>query len=126
MKLTKIALAVAGLVAASQAFALTPAQITTAANNGTLQQAWISGATAPTRIVYEGYAAGCTPGTISIYTSQAFSSTNVAPGSIGNYMAYACTRAGVPSVLYHTLDGGSLLFVAPHSVGTRLARVISW
>ena len=123
MKLTKIAVAVAGLVAASQALALTPAQITTARNNGTLQQAWISGASAPTRIVYEGFAAGCTAGTIDIYTTQANSSTNVLPGSIGNYMAYSCSRGGVPSVLYHTLDGGSLLFVAPHSVGTKLARV---
>ena len=56
MKLTKIALAVAALLASTQVFAapVTAAQITAAQSAGTLQQAWISGATAPTKSVYEG------------------------------------------------------------------------
>ncbi len=130
MKLTKIALAVATLLASTQAFAVpvTAAQITAAQTAGTLQQAWISGATAPTKSVYEGWVGsgagvGCDAGTNTIFTSQALTNTSVIPGSLGNFTAYACTRAGVVSVLYHTLDGGSLMYVAPHTVGVRLARV---
>lgn len=130
MKLTKIALAVATLLVSTQVFAVpvTAAQITAAQSAGTLQQAWISGATAPTKSVYEGWVGsgpgvGCDVDTNTIFTSQALSSANVTPGSLGNFTAYACTRAGVVSVLYHTLDGGSLLFVQPHTLGTKLARV---
>lgn len=130
MKLTKIALAVATLLASTQAFAVpvTAAQITAAQGAGTLQQAWISGASAPTKSVYEGWVGsgagvGCDVGTNAIFTTQALTSTNVTPGSLGNFTAYACTRAGVVSVLYHTLDGGSLNAFTPHTVGTKLARV---
>jgi hypothetical protein len=130
MKLTKIALAVATLLASTQAFAVpvTAAQITAAQGAGTLQQAWISGASAPTKSVYEGWVGsgagvGCDVGTNAIFTTQALTSTNVVPGSLGNFTAYACTRAGVVSVLYHTLDGGSLNAFTPHTVGTKLARV---
>lgn len=130
MKLTKIALAVATLLASTQAFAVpvTAAQITAAQGAGTLQQAWISGASAPTKSVYEGWVGsgagvGCDVGTNAIFTTQALTSANVTPGSLGNFTAYACTRAGVVSVLYHTLDGGSLNAFTPHTVGTKLARV---
>lgn len=133
MKLTKIALALALMAGSTAAFAVpvTQAQIEAARVAGTLQQAWISGATAPTINVYEGWVGsgagvGCDAGTNTIFTSQSNTGANlgnVKPGSIGNFMAYACTRAGKVSVLYHVLDGGSLLFVAPHTVGTKLARL---
>lgn len=131
MKMTKIALAVACLVGSTSASAITIAQIEAARVAGTLQQAWISGASAPTISVYEGWVGsgtgvGCDPGTNTIYTSQNNSGTNaglVRPGTIGNFSAYACTRGGVASVLYHTLDGGSLNAYTPHTVGTKLARL---
>jgi hypothetical protein len=130
MKLTKIALAVACLVGSSQAFAapVTAAQISAAQTAGTLQQAWISGASAPTKSVYEGWVGsgagvGCDATTNAIFTTQALTNTNVTPGSLGNFTAYACTRGGVVSVLYHTLDGGSLNAFTPHTAGTKLARV---
>lgn len=129
--MTKIALAVACLVGSTSASAITIAQIEAARVAGTLQQAWISGASAPTITVYEGWVGsgtgvGCDPGTNTIYTSQNNSGTNaglVRPGSIGNFTAYACNRGGVASVLYHTLDGGSLNAYTPHTVGTKLARL---
>jgi len=130
MKMTKIALALACVLASAQAFAapVTAAQITTARAAGTLQQAWISGASASTRSIYEGWVGsgtgvGCDTGTNTIFSNQALTNTNVIPGSIGNFNAYACTRAGVISVLYHTVDGGSLNAFTPHTVGTKLARM---
>lgn len=130
MKLTKIALAIACLVGSAQAFAapVTAAQIAAAKTAGTLQQAWISGASAPTKSIYEGWVGsgagvGCDAGTNTIFSSQAATSTSVTPGSLGNFNAYACTRAGIVSVLYHTVDGGSLNAYTPHTVATKLARV---
>ena len=123
MKLKQIALAIGVTLMATAAVAapITPAQIGAAQSAGTLQKAWITGASAPTRVIYEGWVDGCDAGTSSIFSSQ--SGTAVIPGSIGNYMAYACTRAGVTSVLFHTIDGGSLNAYAPHTVGSKLARV---
>ena len=133
MKLTKIALALALMAGSTVAFAVpvTQEDIEAARVAGTLQQAWISGASAPTINIYEGWVGsgtgvGCDPGSNTIFTSQANTGAsigNVKPGSIGNFMAYACKRASKVSVLYHVVDGGSLLFVAPHTVGTKLARV---
>ena len=133
MKYTKIALALALMAGSTAAFAapVTQTQIEAARVAGTLQQAWISGASAPTINIYEGWVGsgagvGCDAGTNTIFTSQANTGVNlgnVKPGSIGNFMAYACTRGNVVSVLYHVVDGGSLLYVAPHTVGTKLARV---
>ena len=128
MKLKQIALLVAGFTLSAVAVAapVTIAQIEAARVAGQLDQAWISGATAPTRTVYEGWVGsgagvGCDVTTNTIFTSQ--TGTNVVPGALGNYLAYACTRAGKVSVLYHTLDGGSLNAYAPHTVGTKLARL---
>lgn len=123
MKLKQIALAIGVTLMATAAVAapITPAAIGAAQTAGTLQKAWISGATAPTRVVYEGWVDGCDANTSSIFVSQ--TGTAVIPGSIGNYLAYACTRGGVASVLFHTLDGGSLNAYAPHTVGTKLARI---
>ena len=128
MKLKQIALLIAGFTLSAAAYAapVTIAQIEAARGAGQLDQAWISGATAPTRTVYEGWVGsgagvGCDATTNTIFTSQG--GTNVVPGALGNYLAYACTRAGKVSVLYHTLDGGSLNAYAPHTVGTKLARL---
>lgn len=128
MKMKQIALLVAGLSASAAAFAapVTVAEIDAARSAGTLQQAWISGASAPTRTVYEGWVGsgtgvGCDSGTNTIFSTQ--TGTAAVPGAIGNFSAYACKRGGVVSVLYHTLDGGSLNAYTPHTVGTKLARV---
>ena len=128
MKMKQIALLIAGLSASAAAFAapVTVAEIDAARSNGTLQQAWISGASAPTRTVYEGWVGtgggvGCDANTNTIFSTQ--TGTASTPGAIGNFSAYACRRNGVVSVLYHTLDGGSLNAYTPHTVGTRLARV---
>ena len=133
MKLKQIALSIAGftLSAAAIAAPVTISQIEAARGAGQLDQAWISGATAPTRTVYEGWVGsgagvGCDAGTNTIFTNQSTTGTtgpNVVPGSLGNFLAYACTRAGKVSVLYHTLDGGSLNAYTPHTIGTRLARL---
>jgi len=128
MKMKQIALLIAGLAASSAAFAapVTVAEINAARQAGTLQQAWITGASAPTRTVYEGWVGsgtgvGCDPDTNTIFSSQ--TNSNAVPGALGNFSAYACKRNGVVSILYHTLDGGSLNAYTPHTVGTRLARV---
>ena len=128
MKMKQIALLVAGLSASASVFAapVTVAEIDAARSAGTLQQAWISGASAPTRTVYEGWVGsgtgvGCDSGTNTIFSTQ--TSSAAVPGSIGNFSAYACKRNGVVSILYHTLDGGSLNAFTPHTVGTKLARV---
>jgi len=115
MKFTKIALAVAATLVAGQAFAatVTPSDIASARTNGTLQETWLSGASAPTFNIYDGYALGCDVGTMALYNSGT-STTAVKPGSTGNFNAYACTRGGVVSVMYHTVDGGSFNAYAPH------------
>lgn len=124
MKMKQIAVALAALSVSAIANAgVTAAQIESARTAGTLDQAWISGATAPTKIVYEGWVVGCNAGTNTIFTTQATSSTSVTPGSLGNYNAYACVRGTRVSVLYHTLDGGSLNAYTPHTVNSKLARV---
>lgn len=116
-KFNKVCLAVAATLFAGQAFAapVTQAQINTARNAGNLNEAWISGATAPTYNVFLGFAAGCDANSLSVFNNG--TSTNVSrPGASasGNFLAYACTRGGVTSVLYHTLDGGSFNAYAPH------------
>lgn len=115
MQLKKIVLAVAATLAAGQAFAapVTPTDIAAARAAGTLQETWLSGASAPTYNIYQGFALGCDANSMSLYNSGT-STTAVKPGSTGNFNGYACTRAGVVSVMYHTLDGGSFNAYAPH------------
>lgn len=124
MKMKQIALLVAGLSVSGMTLAasVTPADIDAARANSTLQQAWITGASAPTQTVYEGWVRGCDAGTNAIFTTST-STSATRPGSIGNYSAYACTRSGIVSVLYHTLDGGSLNAYTPHTIGSVLARI---
>lgn len=129
LKMKQIALLVSGLSASAVSIAapITVAQIDSAFSAGTLQQAWISGATAPTYVVYEGWVRGCDTGTNTIFTAGAIRAnrrtTNLArPGNLTNHMAYACLRGGVVSVLYHSLDGGSLNAYTPHTVATAMPR----
>lgn len=119
----QISLLIAGLSVSAVTFAapVTVAEIDAAFTANTLQQAWLTGATAPTRTVYEGWVRGCDANTNTIFSTQTGSAA--VPGAIGNFSAYACTRGGIVSVLYHTLDGGSLNAYTPHTIGTALARV---
>lgn len=131
MKLNQIALAVASLTAISAA----NAAITIDSDTVRL---WMSGASAPTASVYQGFLTLCqgmtyknaagdvvtNPGTIdaAVYLRH---SSRTAPGGSGNEeMAYTCTidtdddRAGslegVKAVVYHGVAGGSFLAYAPH------------
>lgn len=121
MKMKHIAFAIAGMSFSLLANALTPTQIEASRVAGTLDQAWISGATAPTKTVYEAWAKGCAAGTITIYSTD--TSNAVTPGSLGNYVAYACVRGSRRGVMYQTLDGGSLNAYTPHTDGVKLARI---
>ena len=127
MKLKQIALLVAGIAVSASAFAgVTPAQIEAARVAGTLDQAFITGASAPSKTIYEGFvgsgtAVGCEPGTQSIFTSQ--TGTNVTPGGLGNVLGYACTRGGRTLAVYHSIGGGSLTAYTPHTVGSVVERL---
>lgn len=113
MKFTKIALAVAATLVAGQAAAaaVTQADIAAAKTAGTLQEAWLSGASAPTYNVFAGFALGCDAGTLAIFTNH---NQAKKPGSLKDYSAYACQRGGAVSVMYHTIAGGSFNAYAPH------------
>lgn len=117
MKNIKLALAVAATLVAGQAFAapVTQADITTARANSALQESWISGASAPTYNVFQGFAAGCDADTLAVFHNGS-GATVAKPGSsaASNFLAYACLRGGAVSVLYHTVDGGSFNAYAPH------------
>jgi hypothetical protein len=125
LKAKKIALLIAGLSvsAVTAAAPVTVSEIESARSGGTLQQAWITGASAPTKSIYEGWVAGCDADTNAIFSNHASSSSTATPGSIGNYNAYACKRSTKVSVLYQTVDGGSLNAYTPHTIGAVLARV---
>lgn len=144
MKLNKITLALAVMVSAPAAFALTPGQI-----DSTTIRLWLSGASAPTAAVYKGVLSLCrgvqyknslgvtltNPGVVDAHIYQECGNTSsVLPGgscssSGGNNasndrMAYSCTvetqdgRAGALEgqkvVIYHTVEGGSFNYVTPH------------
>lgn len=122
MQFKQIALAVAATLIAGQAAAaaVTQADVQAARAAGTLQETWLSGASAPTLNVFQGFALGCDAGSVALFTNNA---TAGRPGSTGDYNAYACTRGGVVSVAYHTVAGGSFNAYAPHVDGTQLQRV---
>jgi hypothetical protein len=125
LRIKQITLLVAGLTASAVTLAapVTVEQIDAAFSAGTLQQAWISGASAPTYVAYEGWVRGCDANTNTIFDSGSKNPTKTQPGGMNDHMAYACTRGGKVSVLYHTIDGGSLLAYAPHTVGSAIGRV---
>ncbi|MEW6677414.1 MAG: hypothetical protein AB1421_05795 [Pseudomonadota bacterium] len=120
MKLHQIALALAALTAAGQAAALTPAEIAAARTAGQLHEVWASGASAPTRNVFEAFKTDCTD-TVDVYTADA---AGTVPGSAGDYLAYACTTSTLgKTVMYHTVSGGSFNAFAPHVNGDQLKRL---
>lgn len=124
MQVKQMILAVAATLAAGSVLAapVTPAQIGAARTAGTLQETWISGASAPTFNIFRGFELGCDANSVSIFSNSS-SDTSVRPGSLGNYAAYACTRGGRVSVVYHTVFDGSLNAYAPHINGTQLQRL---
>ncbi len=119
MQIKQIVLALAATLVVGQAAAaaVTQAEIAAARTAGTLKETWLSGASAPTFNIYDGFARGCDATTQHIFTNNATVGTGK-PGSIGNLSAYACKRAGVVSVMYHNVDGGSFNAYAPHLTGT--------
>lgn len=133
MKLNQIALAAAVLAGAPAAFALTPGDV-----DGSTVRLWLSGASAPTASVYKGVLTLCAgmkykdatgvihtnPGAVDAHLYLESSTAGALPGSAGDRMAYACTvdtdddRAGSLEgqkvVVFHTVEGGSFNYVAPH------------
>lgn len=131
MKLRLLALA-AGLVAASGAHALTPAEIAAARTAGTIKEVSISGASA-LRLSLAAYVAEiCAPGTLYVY----FNGTLPVTASSGNnHRAYACNlaadvkssgngyAAGTPVVVYKRDQGGSVQGVNPIASNTAIAHM---
>lgn len=114
LKLNKLAVVLATALSATSAFAaaVTPTDIQ---NATVLNQAWISGASAPTYNVFLGFAAGCQANTLAVFHGGSAGAANPGASNTGNAFAYACKRgAGVVSVLYHTNQGGSFNAFAPH------------
>jgi hypothetical protein len=117
MKRKLIALGVASIFATPVAHALTPAQLTTlfSSDPTSLDQLWISGATAPTAAIRGAVTKLCldadsngTPDDLTIYRNNASGTARVS--------AYACTLAstGKPTLIYHTHNGGSFEAYTPH------------
>lgn len=113
LKLNKLAIALVATFSATTAFAaaVTPTDIQ---NASTLNQAWVSGASAPTLNVFLGFAAGCEANTLAVFHGGTAGAVVPGASNTGNAFAYACKRGGVVSVLYHTNQGGSFNAYAPH------------
>ena len=133
IKLSKIAMAVTALAAAPATFALTPAQV-----DVSTVRLWLSGASAPSAAMYKGVLTLCqgmqykdalgvthtNPGARDAHIYLESSTAGKLPGGAGDRMAYACTvqtddgRAGSLEakkvVVFHTVEGGSFNYVAPH------------
>ncbi len=112
-KMSKIALLCASIFSVNQAYAaaVTPTDIQ---NATTLNQAWVTGASAPTLNVFLGFAAGCEANTLAVFHGGSAGAVFPGASNTGNAFAYACKRGGVVSVLYHTNQGGSFNAYAPH------------
>ncbi|MGP1717474.1 MAG: hypothetical protein ACTS9Y_09890 [Methylophilus sp.] len=113
LKLNKLAIALAVTFSATTAFAaaVTPTDIL---NATTLNQAWLSGASAPTQNVMLGFAAGCEANTLAVFHGGTAGAVVPGASNTGNAFAYACKRSGVVSVLYYTNQGGSLNAYSAH------------
>lgn len=108
MKLHQIALAVAAFAAVGSAAAAT-------------QTVWSSGASAPTKTVFNAYRSNCTGGLVTVH--QAGSTVGI-PGDsgTGNFFRYSCTFDGAKTAvyggdivnMYHTVDGGSFNAFTPY------------
>lgn len=127
MKLRLLAIA-AGLVAASGAQALTPADIATARTAGTIKEISISGASA-LRLSIGAYVQEiCDASTLHVYFNG---SLPVTASSGANHRAYACQLgatvgaygAGTPVVVYKRDQGGSAQGVNPIALNTAIAHL---
>lgn len=100
MKVKQLALAVAGVLMTATAFAGTsPAQIQAARSANNLDEAWVSGASAPTFMLYNGYLAGCDAGSMTVYT------TGTNTGRVGSLVTLWLTLVHVAvKYLYFTIQ----------------------
>lgn len=108
MKLHQIALAVAALATAGSASAA-------------VQTLWSSGASAPTKTVFNAFRSNCTSGAVTVH--QAGGTVGI-PGDTGtgNFFRYSCTFDGTKTAvfggdtvnMYHTVDGGSFNAFTPY------------
>lgn len=115
MKMKLIAAAVATL-AAAPAFALNTSDTAAAINAGRVVYA--SGASAPTNIVWRGFASQCQTGTLDAYSAADLTAASKPGASAwGNFLAYSCKlKAGATGTAWdnqnvafmHTVDGGSI------------------
>ena len=114
MKLHQIAFAVAALSAFGSAAAV--------------ETIWSSGASAPTKAVFNAFRSNCVGGATGAITVHQAGSTVAIPGDsgTGNFFRYSCPFAvAIPGSniaanevvnMYHTVDGGSFNAFAPHLV----------
>jgi len=125
---TSLSLAIGAAFASAPCFALDPSDSMVAIAAGRV--VYISGASAPTRIVYTAFHSFCEPGTGDAYGSESMlDNVNVTPGDVSwkNFLAYSCTfKSTTPLwatqdvVLFHTIDGGSFKSVEGMSDDTNL------
>jgi hypothetical protein len=129
MNYKQISLAVMSTLLAGQAVAaIDTFQSTIGAARGSattvLHEGWISGASAPTANIFNAFKSGCKKNaTTGLYTDLSIYSTSTAAGvvgALGNFNAYACTRASddALTVFYHSVDNGSYTAYGPHVAGT--------
>lgn len=118
MKRKLMTLGVAAALASPCAYALTPSQLNAlfTGDPNSIDQIWISGATAPTASIRGAVAKLCkdvvapigTPDDLHIYRNN--------PSGTARVSAYACTLASTdkPTIIYHTHNGGSFEAYTPH------------
>jgi hypothetical protein len=136
MNMNKICFAVATTLVAGQAMAtvdsLQSAVNTARGNATTLNEGWISGASAPTLNIFNAFKSGCkatTPGTYDDLTIYTTATAAGVVGGLGNFNAYVCTNTSDQlTVMYHSVDNGSFTAYTPHISGqaaslTNLKRV---
>jgi len=120
MKRNLIALSVAAAFAAPAAHALTPTQLTTlfSADPTSVDQLWISGATAPTAAVRGAVTKLCVDADANGVADDLHILGDTAGVSTKRVSAYACTltSTGKPTIVYHTHNGGSFEAYTPHLI----------
>lgn len=120
MKRNLIALSVAAAFAAPAAHALTPTQLTTlfSADPTSVDQLWISGATAPTAAVRGAVAKLCVDADANGVADDLHIYGDTAGTATKRVSAYACTMTstGKPTLVYHTHNGGSFEAYTPHLI----------
>lgn len=118
MKLQLIA--AAALMACGAAQALTPSQIVTARNNGSLEEVYLAGASAQRLFIGAWFQEQCTPNSFDVF----FNGSGAAPSG-SSYRAYSCNlkkkvgnwASGTPVLLVKRDTGGSFEGVNPIALG---------